>query len=177
MTRTSYTSFHPNKDKLVYKDKITGQEITCDLTLLNMAMTVMKPQLVVEHKVKEIEVEELTLAKAGNDVCSYLTKIQEKRNKIDMLQKDNAKFDDQRWLTLTFEQLVKTRCSDFLEDVKRQQSEIMCWHDKPVHELQDHWRMGDVSSQQFIIALATALANECAKNKSNKGNNTGKSNG
>ena len=53
----------------------------------------------------------------------YLTKMQEKRNKIDALRKDNVKFEYQRWLTLTFEQLVKTGCSNFLEDFKRQQSE------------------------------------------------------
>ena len=52
VTRTSYTLFQPNKDKFVYKDEITGQAITCGLTLLNMAMTVMKPQLVVDHQVK-----------------------------------------------------------------------------------------------------------------------------
>ena len=69
-----------------------------------MAMTVMKPQLVVDHRGKERDLEELTLAKAGNDVRAYLTKIQEKRNKIDQLRKDNSKFDDQRWLTLTFEE-------------------------------------------------------------------------
>ena len=35
------------------------------------------------------------------------------------------------------------------------------------------WGKNDVSSQKSIIALATALANERSKNKSNKGNNTG----
>ena len=49
--------------------------------------------------------------------------MQENRNKIYALHKDNAKFDDQMWITLTFAQLVKTGCSDFLEDVKRQRSE------------------------------------------------------
>ena len=83
----------------------------------------MKPQIVVDHRGKEREREELTLAKAGKNFRAYLTKMQEKRNKIDALRKDNVKFDDQRWLTLTFESLVKTRCSDFLDDVKRQRSE------------------------------------------------------
>ena len=101
--RTRYTLFQPNKDKFVYKDKITCRAITCGLTLLNMAMTVMKPQLVVDHQGKERELKELTLAKAGNDVRAYLTKMQEKRNEIDALRKDNVKFYDQRWLTITFE--------------------------------------------------------------------------
>ena len=52
VTRTSYTSFQANKDKFVYKDEITGRTITCGLNLLNMVMTVMKPQLVVDHRVK-----------------------------------------------------------------------------------------------------------------------------
>ena len=39
------------------------------------------------------------------------------------------------------------------------------------------WDKNDVYSQKSIIALATALANEQAKNKSNKGNNTGKPKG
>ena len=85
-------------------------------------MTVMKPQLVVDHRGKERDLEALTLAKAGKDVRACFTKMQEKRNKIDALCKDNVKFDNQRWLTLTFKQLFKTGCSDFLEDVKRQQS-------------------------------------------------------
>ena len=80
----------------------------------------MKLQLVVDHQGREKDLKELTLTKAGNDVRAYLTKMQEKRNEIDTLRKDNVKFDDQRWLTLTFERLVKTGCSDFLEDVKRQ---------------------------------------------------------
>ena len=121
VTRTSYTLFQPNKEKFVYKDEITGRAIKCGLILFKMAMAVMKPQLVVKHRSKERELEELTIAKAGNDVRAYLTKMQEKRNKIDALRKDNVKFDHQRWLTLIFEQLVKTGCSDFLEDVKRQQ--------------------------------------------------------
>ena len=122
VTKTSYTSFHPNKDKFVYKDKITGRAITCGLTLIKMAMTVMKPQLVIYHQGKDRELEEFTLAKAGNDFRAYLTKMQEKRNKIDALCKKYVEFDDQRWLKLTFEELVNTGCSDFLEDLKRQQS-------------------------------------------------------
>ena len=52
VTRTSFTLFHPNKDKFVYKDDISGREITCGLNLLKMAMAVMKPQLVVDHRGK-----------------------------------------------------------------------------------------------------------------------------
>ena len=61
-----------------------------------MAMMLMKPEIVVNHQRKERDIKELTIAKAGNDVRAYLTKIQEKRNKIDALRKNNVKFDDQR---------------------------------------------------------------------------------
>ena len=117
--------------------------------------------------------------------------MQEKRNKIDALRKDNVKFDDQRWLTLTFEQLVKTGCSDFLEDVKRQQSEWL--KDSGTfdsgqfcadminlfknYKATGEWENNDVFIQKSIIALATALANERAKKESNKGKNTGKPKG
>ena len=52
VTRKSYTLFQPNKDKLVYKDEITGRAITCGLILFKMAMMVMKPQLVVDQRAK-----------------------------------------------------------------------------------------------------------------------------
>ena len=72
VTRTSYNSFQPNKDKFVHKDEITGRAITCGLTLFKMEMTVMKPQIVFNQRTKDRELEELTLAKAGNDVRAYL---------------------------------------------------------------------------------------------------------
>ena len=86
----SYTSFHPKKNNFVYKDKITCRAIKCGLTLLKMEIMVMKPHYVVDHQVKERELEELTLAKSGNDVCAYLTKMQEKRNEIDALRKEGG---------------------------------------------------------------------------------------
>ena len=147
-----------------------------------MEMTVMKPQIIVDHRGKERELEELTLSKAGNDVRAYLTKMQEKRNEIDALHKDNVIFDNQGWLTLTFEQIVKTGCSDFLEDVKCQQSEwikdsgtfnsgqfcldMINLYTK--YKAAGERDKNDVSSQKSIIALATVLANERAKNKSTR---------
>ena len=117
--------------------------------------------------------------------------MQEKRNEIDALCKDNIKFYDQRWLTLTFEQLIKTGCSEFLEDVKHQQREWIKDSGKfnsgqlcvdminlyTNYKATGEWDKKNVSIQQSIIVLATALATERAKNKSNKGNNTGKPKG
>ena len=88
-----------------------------------MAMSVIKLQLIINHKSKERDLKELTLAKSDNNLCNYLTKMQEKRNDIDSLWKDGVKFDEQRWLTLCFEQLAKTGYSDFLDNIKHQKSE------------------------------------------------------
>ena len=142
-------------------------------------MTVMKPQLVFKHRGKERELEELTLAKACNNIRAYITKMQEKRNKIDTLRKDNVKFDNQRWLTLTFEQLIKTGCSKFLEDVKRQRSEWIKDYGTlnsgqfcvdminlyTTYTATREWDKTDVSIQQSIIDFDTALSNERSKKK------------
>ena len=111
VTRTSYKSFQTNRDKFVHKDEISGRVITCSLILFKMALDVVKPHL-----------ESLTLQNCNNKVRTLLPKMQEKSMEIENLRKDNVKFDGQRWLTLCFEQPVKTACPDFLEDVKRQRS-------------------------------------------------------
>ena len=111
VTRTSYKSFQTNRDKFVHKDEISGRVITCSLILFKMALDVVKPHL-----------ESLTLQNCNNKVRTLLPKMQEKRMEIDALRKDNIKFNGQRWLTLCFEQPVKTACPNFLEDVKRQRS-------------------------------------------------------
>ena len=51
VSRTSYTSFQPNKEKFVYKDEMSGRAITCGLILFKMSLDVMKPQLVIDHRV------------------------------------------------------------------------------------------------------------------------------
>ena len=43
-----------------------------------LAFKVINPQLVVDHAIKEQELEDLTLTKCGNNVHTYLTTIQEK---------------------------------------------------------------------------------------------------
>ena len=58
-------------------------------------MSVIKPQLAINHRAKERELEELTLAKLGNDVRNYLTNMQENRKEIDALRKEGVKFDEQ----------------------------------------------------------------------------------
>ena len=116
--RSSYNSFYPRKEIFLYKDEITGREFVCGIIFLKLMMEVMKPQLVVDHRAKEKELEEMTLASSNNDVRLLLTSMQEKRDEIDTLRKDGVKFDDQRFLTLIFDNLAIAKCTDFRADIK-----------------------------------------------------------
>ena len=63
--------------------------------------------------------EDLTIASCDKNVRTYFTKMQEMKNEIDSLRKDGIKYDEQRFLTLTFKYLVK-KAGDFLSDFKYQ---------------------------------------------------------
>ena len=62
--------------------------------------------------------EDTTIKSFKNNIYTYLTKMQEMQNDIDSLQTDGIKYNEQRFLTLTFDELGKT-AEDFLADVKR----------------------------------------------------------
>ena len=117
--RSSYTSFMPTD--FTYSDEATGRSIVCGLILLKLSLDIMKPQVVVDHRVKETEMEGLTLAACGNNIRTYLTQIQERRIELDTLRKDS--YDMQRFMTLLFEALEESSCEDFLTDVKYQKLE------------------------------------------------------
>ena len=65
-----------------YKDKVSRRRIVCGLVKLKLVFEVINPQLVVNHTIKEQELEDLTLTKYGNNDHMYLTTIQEKQNEI-----------------------------------------------------------------------------------------------
>ena len=71
--------------------------------------------------------EDLTIKSCKKNVRTYLTKMQDMQNKIDSLQKEGINYNEQRFLTLAFDDLVKTS-GDLLADVKHQLSE---WVKKP----------------------------------------------
>ena len=68
-----------------------------------MAMKVTKPLLVINHWEKEKALKAFTLLEAGNNICTFLTRMQEQRDEIDKLRKDGVKYDKQRFITLMFE--------------------------------------------------------------------------
>ena len=76
VSRSSYTSFFPDKNIYTYTDVVTGREIVGGLTLLKLIYAVIKTQLAVDHRTTEIRVEALTLSNCDNNVCSFLAKQQ-----------------------------------------------------------------------------------------------------
>ena len=76
----------------------------------------------VNHAIKEQELEDLTLTKCGNNVHTYLTTIQEKRNEINANLLDVEEYPACRFHTNVFTQLYKSTCDDFLTNVKDSKS-------------------------------------------------------
>eukprot|EP00957_Ditylum_brightwellii_P131065 9997373-Ditylum_brightwellii.AAC.1 len=95
LKRASNNSFYPCKDSFLYKDEATGHEHVCGVIFLKMMIEVMKPHLMVDHQAKETELENMTVALFGNNLRTLLTTMQEKHNKIDALQKDGVKINEQ----------------------------------------------------------------------------------
>ena len=82
LQRTSFTSLNPKSILYQYKDKVSRRRTACGLVKLKLAIEIINPQLVVNHVIKEQDLEEPTLVKCGNNVHTYLTTLQEKRNEI-----------------------------------------------------------------------------------------------
>ena len=101
-----------------YKDKVSGRRIACGLVKLKQVFEVINPQLVVGHSIKEQEFEDLTLTKCGNNFHTYLTTIQEKRNKINANLPDGEEYPARRFNTNMFTQLENSTFDDFLMNVK-----------------------------------------------------------
>ena len=53
---------------------------------MKLLLEVIKPQVVVDHRVKEAEMEVLTLASYLNNIRTYLMPMQERRIELDTLR-------------------------------------------------------------------------------------------
>ena len=122
LTRTGFVSLNPKSDLFKYRDETTGRVVECGLIKLKLVLEIIDPNLVVDYALKEHELESLTLAKCGNDVHDYLSKIQEKRNEINSNLPDKEEYPIRRFITNMFEQLEKSTCTDFLANVKESKS-------------------------------------------------------
>ena len=101
-----------------YTDVVTGREIVCGLTLLKIMYAVINMQLAVDHRTTEMRMEALTLSDCDNNVRTFLAKQQENVLEINHLRVDGVTYDPQRFAALVFNELVKTNCPGFLDDVK-----------------------------------------------------------
>ena len=63
LQRTGFTSLNLKSNMYEYKDEVSGRRITCGLVKLKLAFEVINPQLVVDHAIKDQELEDLTLTK------------------------------------------------------------------------------------------------------------------
>jgi len=60
-------------DMCLYHDEVTNRKIVCGLILFKLAMSVMKPQLVINHRALERELEHMSLEGCNNNVRTLLT--------------------------------------------------------------------------------------------------------
>ena len=120
--RTIFTSLNPKSNMYKYKYEVSGRRIACGLVKLKLAFELINPQLVVYHAIKEQELEDLTLTKCGNNVHTYLTTIQEKRNEINANLPDGEDYPARCFHTNVLTQLEKLTCDDFLTNVKDTES-------------------------------------------------------
>ena len=73
VSRSSYTSFFPDKKIYTYTDVVTGREIVGGLTLLKLMYALIKPQLAVDHRTTDMRMEALTLSDCNNNIHTFLT--------------------------------------------------------------------------------------------------------
>ena len=119
VSRKSYKSFQPKNIKFIYTYDRSGWKITWSLILFMVALQVMNTQLFIYHQSKERNMEDLTIESCENNVCTYLTKMQEMQNEINSLRKYGINYNNQKFFTLIFNELGKTS-GNFLVNVKRQ---------------------------------------------------------
>jgi hypothetical protein len=179
LQRTSYTSLNPKSSIFEYKDEVSGRRYSCGLIKLKLVFEIINPQLVVDHAIKEQELEALSLVGCGNNVHTLLTSLQEKRNEINAALPDNEEYPARRFNTTMFAQLEKSTCDDFLTEVKSSKSR---WIRSPetfnsANEIGDLVKLytnfasnGDWSRSQDrhtkMVAMATELYKEQQKNRS-----------
>ena len=128
MSCSSYTSFFPDKKIYTYTDVVTGREIVGELKLPKLMYSVIKLQLAVDHRMTEMPMEALNLSDCNKNVRTFLTKQQDSVLKIDHLRGDGVTYDPQSFATLIFDELVKTNCPNFLDNVKAERAK---WIKRP----------------------------------------------
>ena len=89
---------------------------------------VIKPQLAVYHRTAEMRMEGLTLSNWHNNVRTFLMNQKDNVLETDHLRGDGVTYDPQLFTTLVFDELVKTNCPNFLDNVKAERAK---WIKRP----------------------------------------------
>ena len=177
LIRSSYTSHNPKKDLFTYKDEVSGREMFCGLINLWLCLNVVRPQLVVNYWVHKTKLKDFTLLSCNNNVNTFLTTMEKIRTVINSILRDKQESAEHRFVTIMFDQLLKSSCEDFLTNVKQAKND---WIKNPrkfdcASAIIDftnlytnftstgHWYKLDANADT-IIALETDLKKERDKN-------------
>ena len=82
VTLQSYKYFLTEKNSFCYTDEVKNISVFCGIIILNIAIGVMKPQLIVNVQDLEKRLEKLSLQTCGNDVREFTTKMSDLREQI-----------------------------------------------------------------------------------------------
>ena len=132
------------------------------------------------------EIEALTLIGYGNNIRTFLTTMEEKHNEINFLILGKEEFAAHRFNIIVFDELSKSSCKYFLNNVKQAKSDLIKDPDTSYciqsminltnlytnYTSTGHWTKYDEDREAKIIALATAHHNEQMKNENSSKKST-----
>ena len=151
--------------------------MSCGLIKLWLCLNAVRPQLVVDYRVHENKLEDITLLSCNNNVNTFLTTMKKIRIVINSMLPDKQDFSEHRFVTIMFNQLLKSSCKYFLTNFKQAKID---WIKNPKKfncastmidftnlytncTSTSHWDKAD-SIGATIISLVTALKKERDKN-------------
>ena len=166
----------------MHTDEVTDRSISFGGILFKIALDVIKPQLVIDHWYKYIELKDLILEACQNNVRTYLKTMQENNIEVDTIRKDIMTYDMQWMNTRIFDDISKTVCKNFLPDMKQKKNE---WIKDPDtfstayimadltnlctnYKSTGIWDVQRNNSKSKIIALATNLKKDRTNNSTHK---------
>ena len=180
-TQNSYKSLLVDKQKFLYKDQITSQNVFCGLILLKMIIGIIKPKLIVNVQDRESKLENIKLSKHNNNVYQLMTKFMALCEKIITQKGSKHSMINQRVLTILFKALSTTTNPNFNLKVKAEKSRWLQNEQVDLHKTissiniiyknmvaEKTWNGVDERKQQ-IIALNSPLKQlKTRKNRSNR---------
>ena len=177
LIRSIYTSQNPKKYLFIYKYEVSGSRVPCGWIKLWLCLNTRRLQMVVDYPVHKTKLEDLTLLSCNNNVNTFLTNMEKMRIVINSMLPDKQYFSEQRFVTIMFDQLLKSSYEEFLTNVKHAKSD---WIKNPKkfdcasamidftnlyrnYTSTGHWEKAD-ANVATIIALSRSLKMKHNKN-------------